>query len=152
MQYNHFKRLNIESLIKALSMWKRASKVFPTAGRGPALPAMPHQFCPLLAFVCSSNPAIPHQFCLPLAPNNASGICERCTGGVPFESRPPRHTAPILSAAGIRVRSHKGIKFAIPPSLPLYRLSSFSCQLLLSKGSSRQAYPSCHAYHGSDDP
>jgi len=40
MQYNHFKRLHIESLIKALSMWKRASKVFPTAGRGPALPAI----------------------------------------------------------------------------------------------------------------
>jgi hypothetical protein len=40
MQYNRFKQLKIESLIKALSMWKRASKVFPIAGRGPALPAL----------------------------------------------------------------------------------------------------------------
>jgi hypothetical protein len=40
MKYNHYKRVKIESLIKALSMWKRASKVFPTAGKGPALPAI----------------------------------------------------------------------------------------------------------------
>ena len=40
MEYYHFTQLNIESLIKALSMWKRASKVFLIAGRGPALPAL----------------------------------------------------------------------------------------------------------------
>jgi hypothetical protein len=40
MLYNYFKRLNIETSIKALSMWKRASIVFSTAGRGPALRAL----------------------------------------------------------------------------------------------------------------
>ncbi len=39
MKYNHIKRLNIGSLIKPLSMWKRASEVFLTAGSNPALPA-----------------------------------------------------------------------------------------------------------------
>jgi hypothetical protein len=37
--YNHINQLKIESLIKALSTWRRAAELLPAAGRGPALPA-----------------------------------------------------------------------------------------------------------------
>jgi hypothetical protein len=63
MQYNHIKRLNIELLIKALSMWKRASKVFPTAGRGPALPALRKNFSLLLAINLDVKVAKVQSFC-----------------------------------------------------------------------------------------